>query len=91
MDFLKRVEHNRWCTEKLLSGFRPLSKSEKADYMKLSEKERSDRKEELKKLPTRAHVDLSSYDEVAVMDAGTLQNDINLIMAIPKIVFPPSR
>ena len=50
-----------------------------------------DIKEELKKLPTRAHVDLSSYDEVAVMDAGTLQNDINLIMAIPKIVFPPSR
>ena len=86
MDYMKRVEHNRWSVEKLLSGFRPLFENEKSDYLRLPEEAKPARKDELKKLPTRAHLDISSYEELEKIDPNTLQNDVYLISAIPRIV-----
>ena len=34
----------------------------------------------------RAHLDIRSYEELEKIDPNTLQNDVSLISAIPRIV-----
>lgn len=88
MHYLKRVEHNRWCVEKLMTGFRPLNETEENEIRSLNEEERQSLNDKWKIWPTKAHLDLRSYKGVEEMDPITARrdNDSRLIRAIPSIV-----
>ena len=88
MTYLKRVEHNRWCVEKLMTGFRPINGEEEKVIRSMPENERKSKNDEWKKWPTMAHLDLRSYEGVEDIDPVTVQrdNDSRLIRAIPYIV-----
>ena len=85
---LRIVEHNRWNMEKLLTGYRPLSKKEEAELLSKEGKERTEMGISLKTGPNRAHLDLRPYEAVKEIDPETFaaDNDGALIQAIPKIV-----
>ena len=88
MTYLKRVEHNRWCVEKLMTGFRPINDDEEREIRSMPENERKSKNDEWKKWPTMAHLDLRSYEGVVDIDPVTARrdNDSRLIRAIPYIV-----
>lgn len=79
---LTRAEHNRWCVEKLLSGFRPCTEKERAAV----EADIS-RKKELKET-SRAHYDLCAFDELRSDENGldVRVYDRTIIAAIPLLV-----
>ena len=91
MDMLVRVEHNRWNTEKLLTGFRPLDAEELVEF-----DEMLDKKSEYKEIKTRkkfyqqgwemAHLDICSFKDLEVYDAPSIVYDEILTRALPYIV-----
>ena len=80
IDLLARVEHNRWCVEELLLGYRPVDNKEQEEV----EKDIS-RKDILKK--SYIHYDLRAYDDLRPDSTGKNVNtyDICLSMAMPLI------
>jgi hypothetical protein len=87
---LKRVEHNRWNIEKMLTGFRALSVDEMEEMTSLKVKDYQAWKRkrgEYKEWPFRAHIDICSVEElIRREDAGTIEFDSSLSKAIPYII-----
>lgn len=90
MDMLIRVEHNRWNTEKLLAGFRPLYTAEWQEVEKLltpeKTKEYNALKKQLKKSSDMAHVDICSFEDLEYIDESSIEYDLILTKAFPSIV-----
>ena len=68
-DDMQRTEHNRWNTEKLLLGFRPLASEEEREKWK---KDKKEMKEHL------LHLDILSNDMLKHIDPGVIDYDINV-------------
>lgn len=91
MDMLVKTEHNRWNTEKLLTGFRPLEEAELHEFDELLAEKR-----EYKDIKTRkkfyqqgwemAHLDICSFKDLEVYDAPSIIYDEILVRALPYIV-----
>ena len=91
MEMLVKVEHNRWNTEKLLTGFRPLEVEEQQEFDEMLEQKR-----EYKEIKTRkkfyqqgwemAHLDICSFADLEVYDAPSIVYDEILTRALPYIV-----
>lgn len=91
MDMLVRVEHNRWNTEKLLTGFRPLEESELKEFDKMldEKKEYQDIKKRKKFYQQgweMAHLDICSFADLEIYDAPSIVYDEILTRALPYIV-----
>lgn len=93
---LALTEHNRWITERLMMGFRPLDNNEKEwqYFIKeetenpkndISQKEKKEHKEYLK-IKNRAHLDICSNETLAKIDADAPNNDLQLVRAMPMIL-----
>lgn len=85
-----RLEHQHWCSDKLLNGFRELNKEELKEFSKfrlkekiaLSEsehwsmhKEMHDKKRLYATMKKPAHLDLCSFDELIYRDFSTIHYD----------------
>lgn len=91
MEMLVHVEHNRWNTEKLLTGFRPLEEPELHEFDEMLEANK-----EYKDIKTRkkfyqqgwemAHLDICSFKDLEVYDAPSIVYDEILTRALPYIV-----
>lgn len=68
-DDMQRTEHNRWNTEKLLLGFRPLASEEEREKWK---KDKKEMKEHL------LHLDILSNDMLKYLDPGVIDYDISV-------------
>lgn len=90
MNTLIKVEHNRWNTEKLLSGFRPLYTSEWQEFDQLlnsgSTKEYNALKKKYKKSSEMAHLDICSFEDLESIDFSSVEYDEVLTRAFPGIV-----
>lgn len=90
MDTLIKVEHNRWNTEKLLSGFRPLYVSEWQEFERLltsdSVKQYNALKKQYKKGFEMAHIDICSFQDLKHIDFSSIEYDEVLTRAFPGIV-----
>ena len=93
LDIMAAVEHNRWNIEKLLTGYRALTKEEQESISKLRKdglkdnfKRWSDYRGTLKNWPEKAHLDLCSNEKLAVVDPDICHFDVDLSKAIPNIV-----
>lgn len=91
MKMLIKVEHNRWNTEKLLTGFRPLNAEEQNlfDQMMADKAEYKDIKKQKKYYQQgweMAHLDICSFSDLEVYDAPSIDYDEILTRALPYIV-----
>ena len=75
---MAQVEHNRWNTEKLLSGYRALTEEETA-----AAKKDVDEKQRLKSAPYYAHLDICPFEMLKHIDPDVLQCDIDVLRTIP--------
>lgn len=87
---LARNEHARWCVEKLIMGFFPLSNEQKYKDEILFGADREDYRKELKNKINEencpAHIDLCSYDELQRVNPGDMKYDCFLMLAMPHIL-----
>lgn len=84
-DDIIRTEHNRWNTEKLLVGFRPLYETELAMLLQARNKEVFDQlKKDFKK--NMAHLDICSNDQLKSFDAETIEYDKIVNLFLPEIL-----
>lgn len=90
MQTMIKVEHNRWNTEKLLAGFRPLYTDEwqQVEALLAPEhvKEYNALKKRLKKSSEMAHLDICSFQDLEYIDAPSIEYDEVLVRAFPAIV-----
>ena len=95
---LATAEHNRWNVEKLLMGFRPLTKEE-SDSLKsllagtkyscendLKDSKWKEERNTLKKRPIKAHADIRPFDMLASIDPYIGLADYAISQAIPYIL-----
>jgi len=85
------VEHNRWNMEKLLTGYRALTKEETQELKNLWNAEHKElwtkKRKELKEWPHRAHLDICDFGTLKTCEEETiLTHDIKLNKAIPYIL-----
>lgn len=84
LNLLARVEHRRWCAERLLGGWLPLSHSQDADHAFWFSKDPADRarvkryKNELKH-----HYDLRPFDDLPEAEKT---KDYEMIRKIPELI-----
>lgn len=86
-----RLEHQHWCSEKLMNGFRELTKKELGEFQKfrlsdrkpisdskdwLMHKDMHDKKRLYASMKYGAHLDLCSFDELFYRDFGTIYHDL---------------
>lgn len=90
METLIKVEHNRWNTEKLLAGFRPVYGDEWHEVEQLLDaehvKEYNALKKRLKKSSEMAHLDICSFEDLEYIDNPSIEYDEVLVRAFPGIV-----
>lgn len=91
MEMLVHVEHNRWNTEKLLTGFRPLEKQEMEEFdqmlaAKADYKDIKKRKKFYQQGWEMAHMNIISFADLEVYDAPAIIYDEILTRALPYIV-----
>lgn len=103
IDNLQQVEHNRWNIEKLLTGYRPLTSEEFAPLKKYwdtwhdqtqpvearqkAKEEWRNLRKQLKEWPTRAHLDICSFDDLKTREEeAVLTHDKKLNTSIPHIL-----
>ena len=81
IELLAEVEHNRWCVEELLLGYRPVSDDEQRLVESNIEMKRLLRQQKI-------HYDLRSYDDLRVDATGKNVNiyDKALTQGIPLII-----
>ena len=70
---IQRTEHNRWNTEKLLMGYRPLKSEEERQRWKSNQEIRDAMKKE-----QFLHLDILSNDMLKVLDESAVKYDINV-------------
>lgn len=90
LDAMARVEHNRWNLEKLLTGYRPLTREELHelnDCGSYGSTAWEAKRDALKKWPKRAHLDVCSNERLREVDPGICHFDEDLSRAIPYIAF----
>lgn len=86
-DALSQSEHNRWLTEKLILGYRPLNAREMTEFESLFGQEKSAYLSRLKNDPSSpAHIDLCSFRDLRRIDPGNMKYDSFLVLAIPLIL-----
>lgn len=86
-DALSQSEHNRWVTEKLILGYRPLNAQEMTEFESLFGQEKSAFVSRLKNDPSSpAHIDLCSFRDLRRIDPGNMKYDSFLVLAIPLIL-----
>jgi len=88
-DVLSRSEHNRWVTEKLILGYRPLSLQERLrdESMALTQGKRAQFRKALKNnWESPAHIDICSFADLRRIDPDTLKYDSFLVLGIPAIL-----
>ncbi len=71
-DSLTECEHNRWCMQQLLIGFRAYTDEETIEYLK-PETNRSVYKKNKKNGFERAHVDICSFEHLALVDKDSMR------------------
>lgn len=91
MDILAEVEHNRWNTEKLMMGYRPLNNEEIVEFMEMlkngvSIEDYYLRKNALKNGWDKAHLDICSFEQLKTYDKPSIEYDVVLNKAFPAIV-----
>ena len=80
-------EHNRWVVERLILGYRPLSKKEKFEYEHRFADQRENYLSQLKKdVNTPRHIDICSNTELRRVDPDNMRYDSFLMLAIPLIL-----
>lgn len=78
---MSKSEHSRWCVDKLLFGFRPLTSIESYEYEnKLSDEEKDEYKKLLKK-DEKAHLNICDYRTLYRSDPVTIKYDCFMILA----------
>lgn len=85
-EFLAMTEHQRWLTEKLTMGFRPLRKDELDYFLKDISNEEKKAQKELLKTKRRAHLDICSYEMLKQID-DTTENDKRIIRNVITMKF----
>lgn len=90
IDILSEVEHNRWNTEKLLMGYRPVNDREIAQFMEMKErgenlKEYYALKKELKTGWDMSHLNICSFDMLKKYDKASIEYDVIMTKAFPAI------
>lgn len=77
------AEHNRWLTERLTMGYRPLNKKEWQIYFDIPERQNT--KKELFKSKSRAHVDICSNEDLdnKVEIKNKHNNDVSFLRSLP--------
>lgn len=88
---LTLVEHNRWNTEKLLTGYRYLTQEEWAEFARLREsgmdyKTYAKAKKQLRSGWEMAHLDICSMKDLEIVDQPSIEYDLTLSKAFPSIV-----
>lgn len=88
---ISEVEHNRWNTEKLLMGFRPVTNSEIEEFNKLrkanaSLEDYNNLKRQYKKSWDMAHLNICSFKQLKEYDAPAVKYDVVMTNAFPAIV-----
>ena len=97
IESLMMVEHNRWCVERLIQGFRPCTDQERREIeedmrLRLSDSGYVSRNpvslKKRYKIERNAHYDLCSFSELGVDESGlpVTRYDRDLTAAIPLIV-----
>ena len=80
-------EHNRWVTEKLILGYRPISAQERLEYQSCFGKSKAAYARQLKNnVADPSHVDLCSYLDLRRGEPNDLKYDSFLLLAIPAIL-----
>lgn len=72
-EYIQRTEHNRWNTEKIILGFRPLYEDELKNWLSLDQSKKVEHKNKLKKL--FRHVDICSNEHLKDIDPSSIDND----------------
>ena len=88
---LTEVEHNRWNTEKLLTGYRCLTPEEWNEFARLREsgmdyKSYAKVKKQLRSGFEMAHLDICSMHDLKIVDQPSIEYDLILSRAFPSIV-----
>lgn len=91
LDILTEVEHNRWNTEKLMMGFRPLNDKEIAPLLEMIENGAdtnafSETKKNLKLGWEMAHLNICSFETLKKYDAPAVHYDVVMTKAFPALV-----
>lgn len=76
---LMQTEHYRWCTERLITGWRPCTDKEK-------ERAREDKAEKKRLKQQRAHTDLCSYEELTSDETGQDVRDYDLAVVAGTLI-----
>ena len=83
-------EHLRWVTERLMMGFRALTKVEQEPFVKQKNKELGQQNQSKRRYTSkyRAHLDICSTDRLFDVDpmVANRENDKKLIEALPEII-----
>ena len=86
VELIAQVEHNRWCVEEMLLGFRPCTDEEQAE-IEADIAKKSEYKNRL------IHYDLRAYNDLRADDTGMNVNtyDLCLSASIPLIALKGSK
>ena len=84
-DILQKVEHNRWNTEKVLLGFRPLNEEEQKEFEEIRKKSQNyqdiegEFKEKSKKYKNdKIHIDICSNKDLTKYDPNPEVKDYDI-------------
>lgn len=86
---LSKSEHTRWVVEKLIMGYKPMSKDQRLEYEKQFGKKREQYTKELKRpvdLEHLSHIDLCSFADLRRIDPDNMKYDSFLVLCIPEIL-----
>lgn len=91
LSVLNEIEHNRWNTEKLLMGYRPLNDKEIVPFLEMLEKKAGITeyymlKKEMKSGWDMAHLNICSFEQLKTYDNDSIEYDIIMTKAFPAIV-----
>ncbi|MCF0179613.1 MAG: hypothetical protein HUJ97_05125 [Bacteroidales bacterium] len=91
LEILTEVEHNRWNTEKLLMGYRPLNDKEIVPFIEKLSKGADPsslygEKNALKTGWEMAHLNICSFETLKKYDAPAVEYDVVMTKAFPAIV-----
>lgn len=86
---LSKSEHARWVVEKLIMGYRPMSKNHQLEYESRFGDSRKQYVKKLKRpdnLKDLFHIDLCSFADLRRIDPDNMKYDSFLVLGIPEIL-----
>ena len=81
----RHAEHNRWLTERLTFGFRPLDFEEREALRSMGTAEERQREKQRLKDKYRAHLDICSNSDIEIYDPDTRQNETMILKNIENL------